>query len=42
MARAVAADRAGPFPLGAHFVDLTLVDDADAVGGAMAAQLGFP
>ena len=42
LARAVAADRADRFPLGAHFVDLTLVDDADAVGGAIAAQLGFP
>ena len=27
---------------GAHFVDLTRVDDAEAVGGALAAQLGFP
>ena len=28
--------------LGAHFVDLSRIDRADAVTGAMAAQLGFP
>ncbi len=42
IARAVAARQGPRFPLGAHFVDLTRVDDAEAVGGALAAQLGFP
>src|SRR5829696_251178 len=32
---------AGRFPLGSRMVDLTRVDDADAVPGALAAQLGF-
>ena len=31
----------GEFPLGAHFVDLSRVGEADAVVGALAAQLGF-
>jgi predicted ATPase len=42
LAREVATTRAEHYPLGAHFVDLTLVDDSSAVGGAVAAQLGFP
>ncbi|HYF46600.1 MAG TPA: AAA family ATPase, partial [Acidimicrobiales bacterium] len=42
LARAVAAAQAPRFELGARFVDLTLVDDAEAVAGAIAAQLGFP
>jgi len=42
LARALAAREAEAFPLGAHFVDLTSVDEGEAVGGALAAQLGFP
>ncbi len=42
VARALADRQAADFPLGAHFVDLTAVDDGDAVGGALAARLGFP
>jgi predicted ATPase len=38
-----AADRLGPsFTLGAHVVDLGRVERADAVAGALAAQLGLP
>jgi len=42
LARALAEQQAEGFPLGAHFADLTSVDDGEAVGGALAAQLGFP
>ena len=42
VARALADRHAAAFPLGAHFVDLTTVDDGEAVGGALAARLGFP
>ncbi len=42
VARAVAEAVADRFALGAHFVDLTAVDRADDVGGAIAAQLGYP
>lgn len=42
LARAAACRLGEAYPLGAHLVDLTLVDSPDAVGGALAAQLGFP
>jgi predicted ATPase len=41
LAQHVAAEAASRFELGVHTVDLTRVDSADAVGGAMAGQLGF-
>jgi predicted ATPase len=42
LARAAAARLGAEFPLGSRFVDLTRVDSADAVGEALAGQLGFP
>jgi predicted ATPase len=41
LAQAVATDVAGSYELGYHVVDLTRVDTADAVAGAIAGQLGF-
>ncbi len=41
VAMAVAERAKGSFELGAHLVDLTRVDTPDAVGGAIAGQLGF-
>jgi predicted ATPase len=41
LADEVVAGAAGRFALGSRRVDLTRVDDADAVAGALAAQLGF-
>jgi len=42
LAREVATRQVDRFSLGTRFVDLSLVDDHEAVGGALAAQLGFP
>ena len=41
LAQAVATDVAASYELGSHVVDLTRVDAADAVAGAIAGQLGF-
>ncbi len=41
LALSVARRTGGKYPLGAHVIDLTRVDDAADVPGAMAAQLGF-
>jgi predicted ATPase len=42
LAREVVGRVAGSFAMGSRVVDLTRVDSVDAVGEAMAAQLGFP
>ena len=42
LALAVADTVDGGYPLGAHLIDLTRVTAPDAVGGAIADQLGFP
>jgi non-specific serine/threonine protein kinase len=42
LAVAVADTVDGRYPLGAHLIDLTRVTAPDAVGGAIADQLGFP
>lgn len=42
LAKAVLDAEQSRFELGGRVVDLTRVDSADAVGGALAGQLGFP
>jgi predicted ATPase len=42
LAREAIGRLGGDYPMGAHVVDLTRVDAPDAIGGAIAAQLGFP
>ncbi|HWM18979.1 MAG TPA: hypothetical protein VNO51_04785 [Ilumatobacteraceae bacterium] len=42
LALAAAAVVDGRYPLGVHMIDLTRVEAPDAVGGAIAEQLGFP
>ena len=41
LAFAVSEQLAPRYELGAHVVDLTRIDEPDAVGGALAGQLGF-